>query len=267
MRVHRVIRALAMTIGLAAYAHDGRAVIVCPDRASDERSLARDEAWRQYYDSVQQALSGSSDPRDRALAAFAGDFSSDERVRAEALARSAADAAADDMLVQWVALRRSQVASGNYEPMLSRLEQHEPDNAAVWLEVLVRAIYLQDRATADEALTRMAQGSRFDAHLMDLSKALSQAFERFPDYPKEPFDKATTYAQSMRSAYVDRLVANSLPALEPLFAMCRTDPDSGANLDRASACASVEDLLAASDISASAGEIGKVSLGNDQPTR
>jgi len=150
MRVHRVIRALAMTIGLAAYAHDGRAVIVCPDRASDERSLARDEAWRQYYDSVQQALSGSSDPRDRALAAFAGDFSSDERVRAEALARSAADAAADDMLVQWVALRRSQVASGNYEPMLSRLEQHEPDNAAVWLEVLVRAIYLQDRATADE---------------------------------------------------------------------------------------------------------------------
>ena len=192
MRVHRVIRALAMTIGLAAYAHDGRAVIVCPDRASDERSLARDEAWRQYYDSVQQALSGSSDPRDRALAAFAGDFSSDERVRAEALARSAADAAADDMLVQWVALRRSQVASGNYEPMLSRLERHEPDNAAVWLEVLVRAVYLKDRTTADDALARMAQSSRFDAGITELSNAWSQAFARFPGDPESGFEDEAT---------------------------------------------------------------------------
>jgi hypothetical protein len=249
MRVHRVIWVLVMTICLTAYAHDGRAVIVCPDAATDERSLAREEAWRQHYASVQEALRDSPDPRDRALGAFTAAFAFDERVRAEALARSAADATADDMLVQWVALRRSQVASGNYEPMLGRLEQHEPDNAAVWLEVLARAIYLNDSKTADDALARMAQGSRFDAHLGDMSNALSQAFARFPSYSEESFEDETAYAQSMLSTDVAQVVANARPAFEPLLAMCRMDPDTRANLDHASACASVGRLLAASDSS------------------
>ena len=45
----------------------------------------------------------------------------------------------------------------------------------------------------------------------------------------------------------------------------RINPDTGANIDHASACASVERLLAASDISASTSEMGKMPLENDQP--
>jgi hypothetical protein len=254
MRVPRVIRVLALTIGLSAYAHDGLAVFICPEGATDERSVVRLEAWRQYFESVHEALRDSPDPRDQALAAFADSFALDERVQAEAVARSAADAAADDMLVQWVALRRSQVASGNYEPMLSRLEQHEPDNAAVWLEVLVRAVYLKDRATADDALARMAQSSRFDAGLTDLSNALSQAFARFPGDPGSSFEDEAT-----------GLVAGVRPVFEPLLAMCRIDPDTGANLDRASACASIGRLLVAGGSSTGTSEAGHVLLGDSQP--
>jgi len=254
MRVPRVIRVLALTIGLSAYAHDGRAVFICPDGVTDERSRVRLEAWRQYFESVQEALRDSPEPRDQALTAFAASFAFDDRVQAEAVARSAADAAADDMLVQWVALRRSQVASGNYEPMLSRLERHEPDNAAVWLEVLVRAVYLKDRTTADDALTRMAQSSRFDAGLTDLSNAWSQAFARFPGDPGSGFEDDAT-----------GLVARVRPVFEPLLEMCRIDPDTGANLDHASACASIGRLLVAGDSSASTSEAGHVLLGDSQP--
>jgi len=252
MRVPRVIRVLALTIGLSAFAHDGRAVHICPEGATDGQSLARQQAWRQYFESVQEALRDSPDPRDRALAAFAGSFAFDDRVQAEAVARSAADAAADDMLAQWIALRRSQVASGNYEPMLSRLEQHEPDNAAVWLEVLVRAVYLKDRVTADDALARMAQSSRFDVGLTDLSNAWSKAFARFPSDPAWRFDDEA-----------NELVARVRPVFEPLLAMCRIDPDTGANLDHASACASIGRLLVAGDGSASSSEAGHVLLGDD----
>ena len=254
MRIPRVIRVLALTIGLSAYAHDGRAAHICPEGATDGQSPARQQAGRQYFETAQEALRDSPDPRDRALAAFAGSFALDDRVRAEALARSAADAAADDMLVQWVALRRSQVASGNYEPMLSRLEQHEPDNAAVWLEVLVRAVYLDDRATADDALARMAQSSRFDAKLTELSNAWSQAFVRFPGDPQSPFEAGTT-----------QLVDRVRPVFEPLLAMCRINPDTGANLDHASACASIGRLLVAGGSPASTSEAGHILVGDSPP--
>ena len=224
------------------------------DGPADERPLVRLEGWRQYFESVQEALRESPEPRDQALAAFAASFTPDDRVQAEAVARSAADAAADDMLVQWVALRRSQVASGNYEPMLSRLEQHEPDNAAVWLEVLVRAVYLKDRVTADDSLARMAQSSRFDAKLTDLSNTLSQAFARFPDDPDPRFEEDTT-----------QLVARANSVFEPLLTMCRIDPDTGANLDHASACASIGRLLVAGGNSASTSEAGHILLGDSRP--
>jgi hypothetical protein len=47
--------------------------------------------------------------------------------------------------------------------------------------------------------------------------------------------------------------------------MCRIDPDTGANLDRASACASIGRLLVAGGSSTGTSEAGHVLLGDSQP--
>jgi len=62
-----------------------------------------------------------------------------------------------------------------------------------------------------------------------------------------------------------QLVARANPVFEPLLAICRIDPDTGANLDHASACASIGRLLVAGDSSASTSEAGHILLGQIQP--
>ncbi|HEX6834132.1 MAG TPA: hypothetical protein VF132_11415 [Rudaea sp.] len=237
-RVAILAGAALLAVQLIATPH-AFAVFACT-ASPDAQQTARDEAFGRVDEALRSALRTSPEARDRALAALME--TAPGSASSEPSARAAADAAPDDLLVQWIALHVAQRASGDDEPMLSRLTRYDSRNAAIWLEVLVRSAFLQDDAAVNDALDRMARSDHFDSRHAALSGALAQAYERYgsPSAPVGDSSASTEYL-SNRLATLDPFVA---PVFAPLIAACRAEPTGHRSAHRARDCEAVARLLA-----------------------
>ena len=251
-------------------ADEQTAIVTTPDylagndesEAPDPQAEAAEKAWVDYQASVLDALRHSPAPRDWALATVAGltfdKQSAAADIERDALLKRAMAAAPDDALVQWIAVMRLHPAAVESAASLRRLQLLEPGNAAVWLQTLIRAQKHNDAAGVDQALNRMASGSRFDGHFIDLSRALLDAYQRTPPAATvaaqdDPFRSARAapyvYAASITTA-------TALPAFQDLLNACRVDPRTGTNAQRSIDCAAAGRLMAARGDTLIANHIG-----------
>ncbi len=211
------------------------------DDAPDPAAEAHARAWGDYQHQVFTSLKASSDPRDWAVAASFNLLlpSATARTESNALMRHAAKAAPDDVLVHWIVLRgaRQLNATDLATDAVNRLRQIEPDNGEVWMEILQDAATRRDRAGVSAALRRMSATSHMDNHFSDVTKIVTEAFQRNP-IPEEITSaddrgssrKMSTYMYAMGVA-----AAFALPAYQHLTLACQWD-ESGRNADRAADC-------------------------------
>ena len=231
------------------------------NEVSDPITLRSEDIWHTYQIATFKSLSASSEPRDRALAAltnplnpFAFDEAS-QHERATLIDRAALDAP-DDSLVQWIALLHSHeptsLGTTNDAP-LQALLRIEPDNAAVWVEVLIRASQQKDSTATDTALARMAASTRFDEHYLDVQKALVNIYTRYP-VPDEYISSAAAEISAPEETIQSKesmpyftataiAAAIALPAYQPLIKACTINSTTNENNSRASACAAIGHLM------------------------
>lgn len=121
-------------------------------------------------------LARTSDPRARAVAAL---LDQDDAVTAEAHAQqmkqrwqalsAAAERAPDDALLAWLdATHCRREDQCDERAATDRLLRAEPDNAAVWLLAVSRAMERNDEPAADAWLKQAARAPRLDFHWNDL---------------------------------------------------------------------------------------------------
>jgi hypothetical protein len=236
-------------------------VVDLPDYAADSDSSpiqdadteAAEALWRDYQVSVFNALRTSSDPLDWALATlvhveFAEQPDDPERA---ALMKRALSALPDDAMIQWIALAQGQGASAKItaDAALRTLQNLEPDNAAVWNEVLVRATKNEDVAAEDAALARMAMSSRFDSHLTASMKRLANAYRRnpVPDEYIRLLSRASPEIADQDMAVLAAAMtvyAMALPAFQHVVNACRVNPTTGEHAGRADYCARIGRTMA-----------------------
>lgn len=222
------------------------------DRADLADTSAEEAQWLQMRSSTVDALAASDDPRDWAVAALIEPFSSDKAIkdRNKALASLAADAAPDDVLVQWLALATLHASNAAADSVpVQNLQALEPDNAAVWLDSLNAAFKSKDATGVDVALEHMAASNRFDLHYAAIARTVAQVYLRYPlagyiraqaqnqDWTESDEDIALIMGSALASAY-------ALPSFQDLTLACSIDPATGKNAWRADACAQVGRLLA-----------------------
>lgn len=229
----------------------------------DDKRLT--ELLQAHRASMISELSASSDPRDWAVADL---LESASRVGSHAqegqdgtLLQRAAAAAPDDTLVLWTAMLQRRAAGAKADDILTRLENLEPDNAAVWIEALTRAWQRNDRDASDAALARMATSTRDDDHFSDLIKAQLDAYRRYPLPDEFVRLSARKYPQSSVTAIpfvytMATTAAFALPAYQSLTRACTIDESNEENASRAGACAAIGRLLATQGTTLIANRIG-----------
>jgi hypothetical protein len=229
------------------------------DEAPDPQETAMRTTWQNYQDSLVDALSHSSDPRDWALTAMAKlKFGVDDHTADEHLIERAMRAAPNDVLVQWIAMNRGETT---HDTALQTLHGLEPDNAAVWIEDLNAATKRKDDAGVNAALAKASAARRYDSHIVDFLKAATEIYlhNPVPDAylaaaPKEmqPLGKdefAYAYAGAITMAV-------ALSSFQHLVNACRIDPASGKHSARAADCAAIGRLLMAAGDTLIANRIG-----------
>lgn len=250
-RFVRVSAFVALALCAAAQAEETPGV--AQDAAApSEAELLREAASRLASRARYAELSQLPSPRDRAMAVL----QTQPLVPVDtALLRQAADAAPDDVLVQWLALHLQaepddSCPRGGPDPVLAdRLLQLDFDNAAAHFPRLLLAVEAGDAAAIDAGLAAMAAATRFDTYLFDLIGAGIQLWRRFPLPPHElPWtegevtDAETAFAgQSLMQAVF------ALPSFMPLVKLC--DASSGdlqVDLRRYAVCGDVGRLMSRS---------------------
>jgi hypothetical protein len=240
------------------------------DEAEDAQTTTRVTAWNDYLTSLAEALSRSAEPRDWALAALTHEFDSilphAERSANDKtlLIQRAVAAAPNDLLVQWIAEMDSrQRDHADASPALTALQHLEPENAAVWLDVLSVAARHKDASGVDRALAKMSASTRFDLHSIDLLRALVDAYGRYPlpaDYEASARAQGMSReATSLTTAFAVAMAA-IFPAFNHVLDACRIDPASGTNQTRAADCAATGRLMIAHGDSLIANRIGAAIL-------
>lgn len=265
----------------SAGAASDAAVVETPDYlASDDADDARVEAITRnlrYHRAVAAQLGESPDPHDWALATVVMSLESGlegvvlpkgsaSTSASDTLFGRALEALPSDTLVLWIAIKRSDDGNRRWrETALPRLREQEPDNAAVWIEVLNDATKRHDETTVNTALKHMATSSVFDGHFADQMKAVADVYRRFPP-PDEMLGAqraGSAKASAERVATTSALAmtaALALPSFQHLVNACRIDPASGRNRDRAADCATIGRMLAARADTLIASRIGPALL-------
>lgn len=180
----------------------------------------------------------------------------DEAAFAALLVR-AGELAPDDPLVAWLerfGCPASQPAC-RPEQAMARLQQLEPDNAAVWLAALEDAVANGDQSGIDHALDRAGRASYYDSYW---GKA-GQFFDAtLADVPLPPRSTAVLDAERRQNngvAYTDgemraisaiAMASTLLPAMLPLLRSCRSE-DIVMAAARWSSCLAVATRLTESD--------------------
>lgn len=142
------------------------------------------DQYRQASVTYARGLLTQPDARDRMIAAsLLGRHAEDTDARIEAIAayEDAVQRGADDPLVRWIEVLRCPVASAecDHAAALKRLQQLEPDNAAVWLLGL-QALDRDDVAAADAVLQRAATARRYRLFNTEYAQETTQLLQRVP---------------------------------------------------------------------------------------
>jgi hypothetical protein len=226
--------------------------------AQDADAEAAEALWHAYQASIFDKLSASSDPHDWALATLVHvdfarevDFTGSYAEGRAALMKRAVSALPDDAMIQWIALEQGQGKNAKMmaDAALQKLQSLEPDNAAVWNEVLVRATISKDIAGQDAALARMAMSSRFDVHFADSMKRLTDAYRRNPvpdEYIRLASKSDSGIADQDMAAIAAAMTAYAmtLPAFQHVVNACRLNPTTGEHAARAGYCATIGRTMA-----------------------
>jgi hypothetical protein len=215
---------------------------------------AAEQLWRAYQASTFDELSASSNPHDWALATLVHvDVAkeSDDPYRT-ALMKRAVLALPDDAMIQWIALEQGQGKKAKVlaDAALQALEDLEPDNAAVWNEVLVRAAKNNDTAAQDAALARMATSTRFDTHWADSLRRLLDIRLASKNTPELSAQTVANYSVASTG------YAMALPAFQHIVNACRVNPTTGENASRAGDCAAIGRIMATQGDTLIANRIG-----------
>lgn len=218
------------------------------DEAPDPQEAAMQTAWRNYQDSVFDALSHSPNPRDWALATLTVALKFDPRDFNQSTHRDllerAMHAAPDDVLVLWIAMNNGIT----HDAALRALRELESDNAAVWNEDLVAGAKRNDDAAIDAALRKMSAARRFDLHFSDVLKAMLGVYLRNP-LPEDYFASASTEEKALGKEGLPYIQAMSvativaIPGFQHLVNACMINPTSGKNSARAADCAAIGRLM------------------------
>lgn len=142
------------------------------------------DQYREASEAYARGLLTQPDARARLIAAsLLGHYADDTEARIQAAA-AYADAVrfgADDPLVRWVEALRCPAASADCDPgpALRRLQQLEPDNAAVWLLAL-QARNRDDAAAADAVLQRAASARQYRLFNTEYAQETTQLLLRVP---------------------------------------------------------------------------------------
>lgn len=141
------------------------------------------DQYRAAGEAYARGLLTQPDARARLIAAsllghYADD--TDARIQAAAAYADAVRYGADDPLVRWVEALRCLAASADCDPdaALRRLQQLEPDNAAVWL--LGLQARNRDEAAADAVLQRAASARRYRLFDTEYAQETTQLLRRVP---------------------------------------------------------------------------------------
>jgi hypothetical protein len=222
-----------------------------PQYISDEdtppspEETARARSFNDYLQSLKADLRSSPDASDwvASLLLNVGQKNPAERDEAITLLRRATNAAPSDALTQWmvVASANSLDADDIRATAVDTLTRLEPDNAAVWMEVLTSNARHHDRAGVSKALARMSATSTTANHFPEITKRIADAMLRKP-IPTALLEsretanissdsEAYTYAMAMSSAF-------AFPAYQHLTLACQWD-STGRNASRAQDCEQV----------------------------
>lgn len=215
-----------------------------------DASAADADAWKLYEESIRSAMRQSDDPREWALAVLApGDdvAAPDAMASTRAELARAAEHAPDDALVQWLAVNIVGVPEtndGHIAAALARLQTLEPDNAAVWMQALGRAVKQHDDSAMTAALAGMAQSTRFDEHFADTLHAWLAAYDRYP--PAHPLPAVHDGKTELSWAFVSAMARTSaiaLPSYATLTNACKTTDEESFDDGRRTQCAAVGKLM------------------------
>lgn len=146
---------------------------------------------------------------------------------------------ADDPLVQWIAANGSCAEIGEAcesEPAVARLQRLEPDNAAVWLISLDRAVQRGDDLAAQEALLlRAARADHYNSHFGEFGSAMYAALDELPP-PVVAACAQKAYASMLAvpsthdgligASAMNTAAGHAIPSIMPLAELCRQPPPS-----------------------------------------
>ena len=213
-------------------------------------AYATDADANAYLESLRAAMQSGNDPREWALATFPARDDIDDpgttaRTHAE-LAR-AAKHAPNDALVQWLAVNTVMLADpsdADIAAALSRLETLEPDNAAVWMQALLRAVNQHDEAAASRALDRMAQSARFDEHFADTLHAWLAVYDRHPPaHPLRPVPDGKAEVSWTFASAMAITTAVAMPSYATLTNACKETSGKPLDAERRAQCTTIGRLM------------------------
>ena len=146
---------------------------------------------------------------------------------------------ADDPLVQWIAASGGCAGIGEAcdpEPAVARLQRLEPDNTAVWLISLDRAVQRGDDLAAQEALLlRAARADHYNSHFGEFGSVVYAALDELPP-PVVAACAQKAYASMLAvpsthdgligASAMNIAAGHAIPSITPLVELCRQPPPS-----------------------------------------
>lgn len=161
------------------------------------------------------------------------------------LLRTAALAAPDDALVQWLALFKMPSVSGGCASSKAPRERVdavlrlEPDNGLALLPALKDAYTAKDATAIDTVLAQMAAAKRIDDHTVDYTLALMEVARRVPGaVPVPPFEATTLDAEDLAFFTASTQSFTVTPSLYPIVKVCDAE-QTYVDLRRYAACADI----------------------------
>jgi len=247
-----------------------------PPQTPEQKAAAA--AYQDYMRALVQSLSKSPSPRDRALALQMGFFADvwdshqstpAEKAQRGTVLRAAAEAAPDDVLVQWLWVRANPEESGcnAAKPCVHRLEavaRMQPDNGSAWVPLFNAKWKAKDIPAAETVLATMARASYFDEQQGTAVKAWMEMFHRYP-IPESAFvpgsPEANLDQQTIEfSNSISLAAAIAMPFLGDTVDACRRERHPDASPQRFRDCAQVGRSMLAHATSLIDRQIGRALL-------
>ena len=226
----------AQTVGMSGRASRGTLQVGIRIASAGEAS----SPYATFEKSLDTAMRSSARPLDWALAATASPNPSRTigapTPRSDGDLYRAAQAAPNDALVQWLVANYADTTTpegaSHRAAAIDALTRIEPDNAAVWMQVIYDAGTRGDATGVDDALTRMAESRHFDEHFVDIAHAWFDVYNRYPP----PAGLATDGYDAGFVAAMAKAAATAMPSYQSVILACKPPATRDGDFDRKASC-------------------------------